>query len=1775
MENLLKDLDERPATSKRKKSKKSKIKNNLEFTTEEKMLIEKLSAEVEELNHSITATTVSNNTEPNRKKHHKKNSSTSSENTKKQKKIYIEEKEENENNKVKYPTASFIIYKKENENEPTTKRKYKKLKSPFKYNNDINQNAEENIKISENKPRTQKKTKNSLLKKKLKNIILKKLNGKYLKIFYYDKWFRITYDTPNGYEDYEIYNQNEEENKKYQIPNTNYNQGVKINNYTAENEEIEQEEDLEEEKVYKPNDLEEIEERPVDEEESVVASVQGKNVVYGSNAILFSLRKIIKYKNKLYCYFMKWYRGKGKINIHSMEFKKIRKGRKISGGLQKSSNSSTGSNINTPIPEDESEKYTNEKIDVIKKNMKNFILLGGDKNKILKKYYDIWFNKTFKQNQYKSSRNEFIFTYQYQNSSDSNSNTKKNDILKNVNTTFKINNEKDNLKNENDIINEKNNNNEKKNNNINNQTNIKKKTEQIKKNSKEKNKPISKSKIKNKLSNDSTNIRTNPSNNSSLEKKLVKKKKIKKKDIEEKRPSDEYNNIKIRNNNSISDRNSDNNSLNASLPSGSIEMFENSKDSKDFKAKKKTGKKKIIKKEGNGLKVVLLNSDKEDEELEQSSQKKHENENEKLKILEKIKKIIKTHKNNKVQRYLYIKRPKMKKIKNSGTIRKKGSNNINNGIQLEDIQKRFYKLLLKTTCRKDPFMLCFDKWFDYTYNKKDYIPFLRQHRKISESTKRKSSKKTKDKKLEINNNIFNSNSIITKNKTEHKRRESSPLLSNNSYNEDNDKNIDQKKSTKNRSNDDKYRNINADSDGQLSEKDSSYKKHVLGGEDLFTKNVSESWNYSVNNNKVIKKKSKKIKDNNKFHRVQFSMDSKDGDFYSDNNIHCYKDIKINFKSFNNSYCNNIHDFDNKKISQKEIMSYETNNNIYNYGFNKKVTYENLINNYLEKREVNYSRDEEINPDVHDIEIMQEDDTETGENDKKNKSKDSENKSKDSENKSKDSENKSKDSQDKSKDSENKSKDSQNKSKDSQNKLKDSQNEEKDVVKIYKNAMHLLRKAIKSYTKRIKRTFNPDCALKIHFLKWVSNAFDENLEEYRKKRDENIKKQNKINALKKILEMFNENQNKKLIKHGLNKWFENITISNFIQLDVNTNNENQMSNKENVSVEDCRSIDYKKPKKIIIDEMISNNSDTKKSKKKISKPNIPNININKLRSIKSQEDIVLNRSSSYPVQKTITLPKIKIKKKKVMELEGEGLLDITDIEDSSERKKQSKKKHKKIISSNNKEKNTRDPSKKEKIKKRSENLKVISDKNKKNLNNKKKDNDVDKNELEQLRQELSLNIETPNLNSEKIDNIDNKNNEELIEKENKIQNPSKILIIDDEMENELNNQKSSICNISIDEKKQISQSENEEKNEKASPSRILLIKELLKKDKLKYCKNYSLKNIYNKNDKPYKNPKTIEKFVSVIENYRKILLERLKKFIFNSLYNMICGNKNNEVENNSTTSEKIIKNNEPENNNNFMEKNDSDEKTEITDNKITKKSKIVNGNRNIYVSKKKKIACDSSNNDDEMKSDTEENEQNIINNKKNTKIPKKDKQSDNKIYKSQKSNFIKISKLNDSINKLQNVTLNNLKIYNFVNKKTKINNYDPYIKVLKEHNKKMQVYHMYYLYMLFHDNIDFYLKRRIFNKWRINNKVFEKPILKRHIKSILVKNLLKKDNRYKCFCSENDLCLNCDCMHLQVKLKKILIRHVFMKLANPTRFYFYLWYKKTFWKVLPIYLYENE
>ena len=100
-------------------------------------------------------------------------------------------------------------------------------------------------------------------------------------------------------------------------------------------------------------------------------------------------------------------------------------------------------------------------------------------------------------------------------------------------------------------------------------------------------------------------------------------------------------------------------------------------------------------------------------------------------------------------------------------------------------------------------------------------------------------------------------------------------------------------------------------------------------------------------------------------------------------------------------------------------------------------------------------------------------------------------------------------------------------------------------------------------------------------------------------------------------------------------------------------------------------------------------------------------------------------------------------------------------------------------------------------------------------------------------------------------------------------------------------------------------------------------------------------------------------------------------------------------------------------------------------------------------------------------------------------------------------------------------------------------------------------------------------RKSFNKWKANNKIFKKNISKNHIKSIAVKNMLQNKDKIKCICQDSDTCLNCDCTNLLIKLKKILIRYQFMKEINPVRFYFYLWFKKTFDRVIKINVCSNE
>ena len=48
---------------------------------------------------------------------------------------------------------------------------------------------------------------------------------------------------------------------------------------------------------------------------------------------------------------------------------------------------------------------------------------------------------------------------------------------------------------------------------------------------------------------------------------------------------------------------------------------------------------------------------------------------------------------------------------------------------MENAQKTLLRLIKKAHCRRDNLMRCFDKWFDLTYNNKNYLPFSRVERK--------------------------------------------------------------------------------------------------------------------------------------------------------------------------------------------------------------------------------------------------------------------------------------------------------------------------------------------------------------------------------------------------------------------------------------------------------------------------------------------------------------------------------------------------------------------------------------------------------------------------------------------------------------------------------------------------------------------------------------------------------------------------------------------------------------------------------------------------------------------------------------------------------------------------------------------------------------------------------------------------------------------------------------------------------------------------------------
>ena len=836
-------VSEKPTTSKAKKmTHRSKKKNYFEFTNEEKKIIEKLNNEIVPFEENIYSEIPSMNKN--------KNGLNTID-------IY----------KISPNTTSNFI-----QEESTSKddKNYKKINSKKKY---------KNLKYSSVKTDSTVPEENSAIIIKLRNLLIK-LDSIFFKNIlnkYYQRWLLQTFDIEE--EEYSDI-QNEEKNRYEE------EEEDEVNDYRG--------------------DLEEIEERAADEEESVITSVQSKARQKRTNDRLFALRKIIKYKNIFFRYFIRWYNAVD-INAPANEYKKMRKGKKItpnsinnlngkknSGNLSSSLNNSNNSKLKNPIYEVPSE----EKIDDAKTNLKNLIEFKGNKRSILKKYYDIWYNLTFNQTNIDSDsnnneQNEYIFTYhgKYRNASDNGS--KQNLTNENIFERYNDSNEEEKHyddESEDEEFNSKTHIVNRSIDNItikskqNTQYYIRKKIYSIQKENIEngkKNKNNKNKKKKNKLSIKIKNTLDKINNknllyfffkkwakialnqNEEITKVIFKNKqsmKIKKKNlgsrnktknqllksndnnnndgslIEEKEKGHRKNNLSIdlkkikdkginpfieedhmlaeslpiispkhtqafnigQNAYQVYSDNSVNNSINTNSNSVN-EIFEQIKETKE------NAHKKAKKLKGDGVKKLTKNK-KENSNISNIKETASGLDPEKIKKM--VEKIRRTHRNKKGQRYLLIKPPKIfKKIQEKKKDDRESFSSINYSLKLEKFKKKLFKLILKTTCRKNPLMHYFDEWFNKTYCSDDYIPFLRKVSSTSNNNidigKRKASKAKKLKRnrksnisadnIELNNinkgNTINKNDEDKSLNNENLKKNNSLTDSYNSIQKDNGKEV--------------------------------------------------------------------------------------------------------------------------------------------------------------------------------------------------------------------------------------------------------------------------------------------------------------------------------------------------------------------------------------------------------------------------------------------------------------------------------------------------------------------------------------------------------------------------------------------------------------------------------------------------------------------------------------------------------------------------------------------------------------------------------------------------------------------------------------------------------------------------------------------------------------------------------------------------------------------------------------------------------------------------
>jgi hypothetical protein len=167
--------------------------------------------------------------------------------------------------------------------------------------------------------------------------------------------------------------------------------------------------------------------------------------------------------------------------------------------------------------------------------------------------------------------------------------------------------------------------------------------------------------------------------------------------------------------------------------------------------------------------------------------------------------------------------------------------------------------------------------------------------------------------------------------------------------------------------------------------------------------------------------------------------------------------------------------------------------------------------------------------------------------------------------------------------------------------------------------------------------------------------------------------------------------------------------------------------------------------------------------------------------------------------------------------------------------------------------------------------------------------------------------------------------------------------------------------------------------------------------------------------------------------------------------------------------------------------------------------------------------------------------------------------ENKKKKENDKYHSELTELKKEIKKSMQINNNLLNLVNLSgNWNRGLSSINNYLKLIKDQNKLLSAYQIYSLYDI--NNNKYYIKliRYYFYKWLNHNKIFKSTIKQEnHIKS-------KNNHCINCNCNKFYLnCIDCHCNKIKKALKKILIRHVYMKKINLRKFYLYLWYKKTF------------